>query len=139
MPLRTQVEEMPNLNLTSMIDVVFLLIIFFMLGTRFAEAERKITLQVPQVADNRALPAAPDRHAVNVYQDGEITLDGRTVTLVELTAQLTADRQRDPDLAVNVRGDATTNLQHFAEVLNACKQAGVLEISMGVKTAPRRR
>ncbi|MFM7976716.1 MAG: ExbD/TolR family protein, partial [Pirellula sp.] len=53
MPLKTsQDEELPSINLTSMIDVLFLLIIFFMVGSRFSEiseAERDITLSVPAV------------------------------------------------------------------------------------------
>ena len=40
MPLKTHQEQLPELNLTSMIDIVFLLIIFFMVGTKFAEIER---------------------------------------------------------------------------------------------------
>ena len=60
MPLKTQIEEMPNLNMTSMIDIVFLLIIFFMVGTKFAENERKIALEVPRVSDRGTLTSAPD-------------------------------------------------------------------------------
>lgn len=52
MPLKTHTDEQPSLNLTSMIDVVFLLIIFFMVGTKFTELERKIGLQVPEVNDS---------------------------------------------------------------------------------------
>ena len=49
MPLKTHPDEQPALNLTPMIDIVFLLIIFFMVGTKFAEWESKLTLKVPQV------------------------------------------------------------------------------------------
>ena len=51
MPLKTHLDEQPTLNLTPMIDIVFLLIIFFMVGTKFTELERKIALQVPEVSD----------------------------------------------------------------------------------------
>src|SRR5690242_20795133 len=51
MPLKIQQhDEMPTLNLTSMIDVLFLLIIFFMVATKFDEMERNIEVDVPQVA-----------------------------------------------------------------------------------------
>ena len=55
MPLKNQLEEMPVLNLTSMIDVLFLLIIFFMVGTKFIETERQIDLKLPQVKSDAAL------------------------------------------------------------------------------------
>ena len=61
MPLKTHVDEQPTLNLTPMIDIVFLLIIFFMVGTKFSELERKIGLKVPEVAGAEALTAAPGR------------------------------------------------------------------------------
>ena len=50
MPLKLQHDEMPTMNLTSMIDVLFLLIIFFMVATKFDEMERNIEIDVPQVA-----------------------------------------------------------------------------------------
>jgi biopolymer transport protein ExbD len=139
MPLKTQIDEMPNINMTSMIDIVFLLIIFFMVGTRFAQMERKIALEVPRVTDRGALTAAPDRRVVNVYRDGEVTIDGKTVSLPELTAQLTSARRQYAELGVLVRGDGGGEFQRVAEVLNACKQAGVAELAISVKADERRR
>ena len=55
---RNQLEEMPVLNLTSMIDVLFLLIIFFMVGTKFIENERQMTLKLPQVRQGHAVRSA---------------------------------------------------------------------------------
>ena len=75
MPLKTHLDDEPTLNLTAMLDVMFLLIIFFMLGTRFIDDERKIGLRVPEVVDRGTLTAAPARQEVNVFRDGTITLD----------------------------------------------------------------
>ena len=106
MPLKTHLDDEPTLNLTAMLDVMFLLIIFFMLGTRFIDDERKIGLRVPEVVDRGTLTAAPARKEVNVYRDGTITLDQAPVTLDELTARLAAARRQYSDLGVLVRGDA---------------------------------
>lgn len=135
MPLKTHADEQPSLNLTSMIDVVFLLIIFFMVGTRFSEMEKKIGLQVPHVTDAGALTAAPDKRVVNVYQDGTITLDRRALSLAELRSELAAARAQYEDLGVLVRGDAEGSFQSVAEVLNACRQAGVSELGISVRLA----
>ena len=59
MPLKTHLDDEPTLNLTAMLDVMFLLIIFFMLGTRFIDDERKIGLRVPEVVDRGALRPRP--------------------------------------------------------------------------------
>ncbi|NLX96509.1 MAG: biopolymer transporter ExbD [Rhodopirellula sp.] len=136
MPLKTHLDDQPTLNLTPMIDVVFLLIIFFMVGTKFSELERKIGLRVPEVSDRGALTAAPEKKVVNVYRDGAVTLDRVAVTLAELTQQLAAARSQYPDLGVLVRGDATGEFQRVAEVLNACKQAGIRELGISVRLSP---
>jgi biopolymer transport protein ExbD len=139
MPLKTHSDELPTMNLTSMLDVLFLLIIFFMAGTKFADMERKIALRVPQVSDHGALTAAPEKRIVNIYQDGQITLDRQSVTLDELRARLTAARGQYKDLGVLVRGDATGAFQNVAQVLNACKQAGINELAISVRVANQKR
>ncbi len=135
MPLKTHLDEQPTLNLTPMIDIVFLLIIFFMVGTKFSEMERKIGLQVPSVADSGTLSAAPARRVVNVYHDGSITLDREAVTLAELTESLAVAQRQYSDLGVLIRGDASGQFQRVAEVLNACKQAGIAELGISVRLA----
>ena len=139
MPLKTQLDEPPVLNLTSMLDVMFLLVIFFMAGTKFTDMERNIALRVPQVSDAKALTAAPQKKVVNVYQDGQIALDRQTVSLAELTARLAAARRQYRDLGVLVRGDAAGTFQRVAEVLNACKQAGIAELAISVRLANEKR
>jgi biopolymer transport protein ExbD len=62
MPLKTQSDELPNLNLTSLIDVVFLLIVFFMAASKFADSSRDVELKLPEVADGQSL-AAPSKTA----------------------------------------------------------------------------
>jgi biopolymer transport protein ExbD len=133
MPLKVSHDEQPTLNLTSMIDVTFLLIIFFMVGTKFTELERKIGLKVPQVSDAGALTSAPEKKIVNVYKDGHITLDQQSVSIDELTARLNAARRQYQDLGVLVRGDGAGQFQRVAEVLNACKQAGIAELAISVR------
>jgi biopolymer transport protein ExbD len=132
MPLKTLLDESPGLNLTPMIDVVFNLIIFFMVSTTFAQIERDIDLQVPQVSHGEALSEAPAHRVVNVHRDGRVTLDGQDVTLQQLTQRLASARAQYADLGVDVRGDAQTAHQHMAEVLHACKLAGIKEIGISV-------
>jgi biopolymer transport protein ExbD len=115
MPLKTNLDEQPSINLTPMIDIVFLLIIFFMVGTKFVEMERKIAVQVPAVRDAQTLTPAPEKRVINVYQDGQISLDRKPVTLDQLTAELAAGQRQYSDLGVIVRGDAEGAFQNVAE------------------------
>jgi biopolymer transport protein ExbD len=132
MPLKTYVDDQPSMNMTPMIDCVFLLLIFFLMATKFTEMERKIGLQVPEVTDAGALTPAPSRRVVNVFRDGAITLDKAPVTIRELQTRLAAARAQYSDLGVLVRGDAHGQFQRVAEVLNACKQAGIQELGISV-------
>ena len=133
MALKTHNDEQPTLNLTPMIDIVFLLIIFFMVGTKFSELERKIGLEPPAVSDNGSLSAAPEAKTVNVFRDGRIELNNQPVSLSELTEQLAAARSKYPAIGVLIRGDADGRFQSVASVLNACSKAGIAKMSVSVK------
>jgi biopolymer transport protein ExbD len=136
MPIKiTPQDDIPALNLTSMIDVLFLLIIFFMVGTKFVESERQIELELPRVDNRGALTAPPDKKLVNIYRNGQVELDQQTVTLEQLTARLTAARSQYRRLGVLVRGDGGTPLQQVAGVLNACRQAGIADLGISVRLA----
>lgn len=139
MPLKTHLDEQPSLNLTPMIDVVFLLIIFFMAGTKFTELERKIALEVPQVADVSALTPAPERRVVNVYRDGRISLDREFVTIDQLVEALTAAKDEYAEIGVLVRGDGEGEFQNVASVLGAVRQAGISEMGISVRLAQKTR
>ncbi len=136
MPLKTHRDEQPTLNLTPMIDIVFLIIIFFMVGTKFTELERDMSVNVPQVANAGALTAAPERKIINVYRDGRITLDRQPITIGQLTHALAEARSQYPELGVLVRGDADGPLQNAVSVLNACRRAGISEMGIAVQDVP---
>ncbi|MGY8770697.1 MAG: ExbD/TolR family protein [Pirellulales bacterium] len=137
MPLKTHLDETPTLNLTPMIDIVFLLIIFFMVGTKFTENEKQIGLDVPEVKDIGALTSAPEKKMVNLFKDGRITLDRQEVDLEQLHTQLTQAKAEYQDLGVLVRGDADIPFQNVATVLNTCRQAGIAEMGISVRLAKR--
>ncbi len=134
MPLKTQIDDTPTLNLTSMIDVLFLLIIFFMVATKFDEFERNIDVAVPEVAQAGETTSPPRPLSVCVFSDGHVELDGQAVTPSELTQRLAAAKQMG-EPSVIIRGDATCPFQHVAEALAACRQANISELGITVRLA----
>jgi len=102
MPLKTHLDDEPTLKPDGDARRHVPADYFFMLGTRFIDDERKIGLRVPDVVDRGALTAAPASREVNVFRDGTITLDKKTVTLDELTTHLAAARRQYTDLGVLV-------------------------------------
>lgn len=139
MPLKTQLDEQPSLNLTSMIDIVFNLMIFFMVGTRFSSLEERIDVRVPQVSSAAPSRVAPSKLTIAVQRDGAILLDGRPLALEQLGPQLRAERLRNPKLAVVVRGDGDGALKHAAAVLSACRVAGIADLGIAVRVEPTAR
>jgi biopolymer transport protein ExbD len=136
MPLKlSQHDDTPALNLTSMIDVLFLLIIFFMVATKFDEMERNVEVAVPEVAQaGEAIPPARSM-VVSVLADGRVELDGTPVSLDELTLRLAKARTPLSEPVVVIRGDAGCAFQHVASALAACQQAGISDLGITVRIA----
>jgi biopolymer transport protein ExbD len=129
-PLKTESVEEPVLNLTPMIDIVFLLVIFFMVGAQFTEMEQSVDVKLPTVAEVQPLTAAPDALVVNVQENGAIDLNGRPQTLEQLVASLEAARENFAEQAVLVRGDREGRYQFVMDVLAACNRADIQRISL---------
>ena len=105
MPLRTESLEEPQLNLTPMIDIVFLLIIFFMVGTRFSEIEQQYDIELPSANAVEPMSSRPDALILNVARTGEVTISGKLVSMEELQTQLESARAAYAEQAVLIRGD----------------------------------
>jgi biopolymer transport protein ExbD len=132
MPLKTHQEDLPAINLTPMIDIVFNLIIFFMVCTRFTDIERKVDLSVPQVGGTSGLAQVQRSRTINIHRDGSIMLDSQPMTLTELRSTLAAANRQYEGLEVTIRGDGFTPYQNVAAVMTACRQAGIAEMGIAV-------
>ncbi len=131
MPLKTSsIEELPSLNLTPMIDVVFLLIIFFMVGTQFSKQERHIDIKLPGVGSLNTLVSAPPRREVQISAGGTAYLDGQPVSPYQLTEKLSEMRRRYPDLAVAVRADEQARQRDVIPIYGAIHKAGVTNMAV---------
>lgn len=130
MPLKTSELEEPSLNLTSMLDIVMLLIIFFMLSTQFREEEKQYDVKLPAVADATALTGQPDELVVNVAADGTITVRTEQVSLEDLEAVMREAHDRFPGQAVILRGDGSGQYQHVMDAMSACRRGGIKNLSL---------
>ena len=125
MPLVTESLEEPSLNLTPMIDVVFLLIIFFMVGTQFSEIEQQFDVELPKAAPLTAMSSAPDPIVVNVTQSGGIRIGNESLTVAELRTRLQAARENFEEQTVLIRGDGKTQYQSIVDVMSLCHQVRI--------------
>jgi biopolymer transport protein TolR len=131
---RHQADELPQINMTPMVDVVLCLLVFFMAATRLYDwDENEFLVNVPQVSDAAPLTAAPDDLALTIVKPGVIALGESTYTLDALGKLLQQARERYADQGVVIRGDATLNYQDLADVLSACDAAGIRNVRLPVR------
>jgi biopolymer transport protein ExbD len=137
MSRRRRMAEDASINLTPMIDVVFLLVIFFMVGSHFGEAEGRIEVSVPGVGELRSMTRVPDERTVEVTGDGMITLDSQFVSEQQLAEQLRFAFNQYPDVKVAVRGDGQASFQRIAEVLQVIRSTGVKQMGIAARSTRR--
>lgn len=130
MPLRTESLEEPQLNLTPMIDIVFLLIIFFMVGTRFSEIEQQYDIELPSANAVEPMSSRPDAMILNVARTGEVTISGQLVSMNELQTQLEKARAAYAEQAVLIRGDGEGTYQQIVDVMDICHKARIHSFSL---------
>ncbi len=121
-------------NMTPMIDVVFLLIIFFLVSSHLAHQESQLPLPLP-VAQSGDPPAESPwrRMTIHLREDGRISLGGQTLAAGELSARLeSAVAERGTEFEVRIRGDRQVAYQHVEPVLWACAQAGLWNVAFAV-------
>lgn len=132
MPLKTDTLEDPVLNLTPMIDVVFLLIIFFMVGARFTEEahDQQYDVELPTASAVQTMSRAPDPLVITVYRTGRMTIKNRDLDHSQLILELKAAKAAYADQAVLIRGDGEGQYQAVIDVMNACHQVQIKKFSL---------
>ena len=123
-------DEEWQINLTPMLDMVFNLLLFFLAATTFAQQEVEMDLKLPQAKSGQH-GKGEHQLVVNVFADGRMVVDGRTVTLEALRQKLQAAAARDKNQAVLVRGDKQAQFGAGIQVLDACRLAKIAKVDFG--------
>jgi biopolymer transport protein ExbD len=128
MRIRRRPEEDEGLPLTPLIDVVFLLLIFFLTATSFYKKEKDIKVDPPRATEGKATARREREITVNVRNEddgGFYVVDGRILSLPRLTDKLVEAARENPRQVVIIRGDKRAHHQKIVNVLNACKKAKI--------------
>lgn len=114
-------------DLTPMIDIVFLLIVFFMTVANVVTAQKK-PIEVP-VASNANVPETQEnREVITVVPDGQIYLGTQAVSIEDLKAIVTEGMRTIRDYQVLLRVDSLTRFTHTRDVMTACAEVGAVDI-----------
>ena len=119
-----------------LINVVFLLLIFFMLAGRLTQAAPfRVEPPVSQEASAAELPTpeAPHEAAVLVTADGRLALNGRPLELAALKAALAAQLAARPNLPVSLKADGDAEAAAVVAVMETLRDAGVRRLQLFAK------
>ena len=123
------------LNLAPMIDVVFLLLIFFMVATTFSRQEKEMDLDLPAAESGEVAAQEKEEIVVNVANDGVLRIKGEIVDNERMRVIFARAAANDPETPVTIRGDRASELQFVTDVMDACRVSGLSNV--GIMTVDR--
>lgn len=122
------------INISSMIDVMFILIIFFLVTTTFKEEEVDQRVKLPTDKRNQSLTQSKGNLIkINIRENGSYLVMGTQMTEEQLSTWMKGEVERKPELKVVIRSDKNAVHLHLANALSICRYVGVLEANIAVR------
>ena len=119
----------PGIQLAPLVDVLLLLLIFFLLTWNAARNENELDVKVPKASAAKEKSAPIGDVVVNVKADGSVVVNRRTLSASELTELLKSLVQLNAEQAVVIRGDEVGAYKNIVNVLNICTEAGITNVA----------
>ena len=120
----------PALALTSMLDVIFLLLCFFVTASVFSQWESEISISLPAASSSETPSRLPGEVILNVARDGSVTVNAKKLPLSDLGERLRKVADFYPGQPVVIRADRETSYDSLVKVLDTCRVAGVWNFSL---------
>lgn len=134
MKLRNYREtKQPDLNIIPMIDIMFFLLVFFMLSTMYMVEQKTIPVNLPQ-----ATSAAIDNKTnftVTLKDDGSIYLEDQQTDIQTLLMQATKEQKNNPSFAIIIRADKDINYDKVVSFIDTLKKAGITRFGLATNEA----
>ncbi len=126
----------PVLEITPLVDVVFLLLIFFLLTATFVR-NPNIPIRLPQASVNQITPQKRDI-MVGITAEEELRYQGKTVNIAQLRREMQKIHSNAPETMVLIQADRQSLHGRVVEVMNLARQVGFERLGIAVETAPPR-
>jgi biopolymer transport protein ExbD len=117
-----------DFQMAPMIDMVFLLLVFFMCVSSLSQAARLLPVELPEAAESRVPEDLSGRAYISLTAEGEMLFGALPVTREELRERLAAALRLEPGLRAQIRADRVVPFSKIREALRACSEAGVADI-----------
>jgi len=122
--------ELPTFQMTAMMDIVFLLLCFFITTSVFSQWEYEIDITLPSAESGKVPDRLPGEIIINISQDGRISINQQDLTLDALKGRLDRLARYFPGQPVVLRADKETRYEDLIEVIDTCRQADIWNFSM---------
>ena len=120
-----------TLNITPMIDIVFLLLIFFLVASKFAQEDAELDVELPDASSAMPLIIQPKEIIINIARDGSYFVNGKTYDGDGLRQILRQAEASNPgNQSVIIRADKEVGLQYAVSAIDMCKQVGIVGYSI---------
>lgn len=125
--------KQPDLNIIPMIDIMFFLLVFFMLSTMYMVEQKTIPVNLPQATsatiDNKT------NFTVTLKDDGSIYLEDQQTDIQTLLMQATKEQKNNPSFAIIIRADKDINYDKVVSFIDTLKKAGITRFGLATNGA----
>ena len=116
-----------------MIDILLLLLCFFIISWQYSQSETELNVSVPTAQEGADPTRQRGEIIINILADGSIRVDSVTVDLPKLITKLSAIAQVYKNQPVRIRGDGGVPYQRIVEVIDVCQKSGIWNISFATQ------
>ena len=118
----------PQLMLSPMIDMIFLLLVFFIVSTMYMSEIKTIPIRLPVAQNSETV--SKSNFAVTVKKDGVLYLEDNKIEMKQLVANAAAESKRDAAFSVIIRADGESNYKTVIKLMDELKGAGVTRFGL---------
>jgi len=128
--IRKNRSRAAQLALTSMLDVIFLLLCFFITVSVYSQWESEISIQLPNAATAGEPDRLPGEIVVNLAKDGKVSVNGKVLGLPDLQTRLAHISKFYPGQPVIIRADKEVRYETLVNLIDTCRAADVWNFSL---------
>ena len=133
MAVKYEEEEHIEIQMTSMMDCIFLMLIFFLVSSQLKKVEKELPIELPRANTTRDVKSTPDLITVSVNAKGELFVNSKPVGDAGLKNALANAAKENPDRRIRINGDVYAPFRSIVQVLDTCQGEGLTVV--GIHTA----
>lgn len=128
---KSKLKKRPRIDMVPMIDVIFFLLVFFMLFTTFKTTPYGVDLQLPKAT--QVVKTQSVNILIHITSDGRLFLKDRPVSLDELKSQVKVQLEKKPDMTVVLKADENAKYKSLIQVMDAVSEVGGFNFALAAE------